>query len=59
MKDGQGAILDHARVVRDRSRSVPKALMKEMESVDLAGLPEGYREFLREYYKILSRGGSK
>ncbi len=59
MKDGQASVLDHARVMRDRSRAVPKEIMRELESVDLSGLPEGYREYLREYYKILSRGGEK
>lgn len=59
MKEGQATTLDHARVMRDRSRAVPKEVMRELESVDLSGLPEGYREFLREYYKILSRGGEK
>jgi len=59
MKQGQATVLDHARVMRDRSRAVPKEIMRELESVDLSGLPEGYREFLREYYKILSRGGEK
>ena len=59
MKGGQSAILEHARVVRDRSQAVPKEIMREMQSVDLADLPEGYRDLLREYYKALSRGGGR
>ncbi len=59
LKEGQKTLVEHARVVRDRSRSVPKELMRELETVDLANLPEGYRALLREYYKILSRGGSR
>jgi hypothetical protein len=59
MKEGQATVLEHARVMRDRSRAVPKEIMRELESIDLSGLPEGYREYLREYYKILSRGGEK
>jgi hypothetical protein len=59
MKETQPSVLEHARVMRDRSRAVPKEIMRELESVDLSGLPEGYRDFLREYYKILSRGGEK
>ena len=57
MKQGQAEVLGHARAMKDRSRAVPKEIMREMESVDLSTLPEGYRDLLREYYKILSRGG--
>ncbi len=56
MKEGQAAVLAHSRTVKDRSRAVPKEILREVESVDLSALPEGYRELLREYYKILSRG---
>jgi hypothetical protein len=59
LKEGQATALEHARAVRDRSSAVPKEIMREVESVDLSGLPEGYRDLLREYYKILSRGGAK
>ncbi|MHC4472092.1 MAG: hypothetical protein ACYS99_14140 [Planctomycetota bacterium] len=59
MKKGQAEVLAHSKAVRDRSRAVPKEIMREMESVDLAELPEGYRDLLRAYYKILSRGGAK
>jgi hypothetical protein len=57
MKKGQAEVLSHARAVKDRSRAVPKEVMRELTSVDLSKLPEGYRELLRVYYKILSRGG--
>jgi hypothetical protein len=59
MEEGRALLREHARVVKDRSRAVPKEILKEVESVDLSALPEGYRKFLREYYKILSSGGSK
>jgi hypothetical protein len=59
MEEGRTLLRDHARVVKDRSRAVPKEILKEVETVDLSALPEGYRKFLREYYRILSSGGSK
>jgi len=59
MEEGRTQLRDHARMVTDRSRAVPKEILAEVESVDLSALPEGYRRFLREYYKILSRGGAK
>jgi hypothetical protein len=59
MKEGRQVLKDHAAVLADRSRALPKELLDEVESVDLSSLPEGYRALLREYYKILSRGGSR
>jgi len=59
MKESRKVLREHATVLRDRSRAVPKEILEEVESVDLSSLPEGYRKLLREYYKILSRGGTR
>jgi hypothetical protein len=58
LQKGKGEILRDARLRRDRSAGIPEELMRELANVRLDEVPEAYRALVRQYYRILSTGGS-
>jgi hypothetical protein len=59
LQKGKNEMLQEARLRRDRSAGIPEELMRELANVRLDEVPEAYRALIRQYYRILSTGGSE
>ena len=59
LQKGKSEMLAGARLRRDRSAGIPEELMRELANVRLDEVPEAYRALIRQYYRILSTGGSE